>query len=237
MVIGFLILRITFLKTLGKLIEASLLAGHTVFLFYDENEVLPGKEYQRVNRQKLSWFEAKGARLMDFSLERLGGLAGRGIDVLAVHEGYYVLNKHLDAVKALRNSGIIFISLPHFFENVRVPIEAVHDFDKTIYVSDFALDTHLEITHTAKQEVEDSSWVMGSPLFDQFENLDKAVLRNKFNVPAGKKVVLFFCTCHIRRDPLEVLHLGAKHLVGKTETCGAQRPLGVLIGCIVFSVS
>jgi len=198
--IGFLVLRDTFFKTMGSLIELSIKRGHTVSLFYDPASVSGEKAYQRVTEKKLSVFKAMSANLIEFQLKEFGELGKRyGLDVMVLPEGYHMLRAQLEDIARLQASGTYVISLNHFFEIAGNPVEALDYFDKTYYTSQFALDTHFFLAKNdsmtvgqLRRKYAPKYEIASSPMFDQLVGLDPKHFREEFSVPEGKKVVLFF---------------------------------------------
>lgn len=196
--IGFLLLRDTFFKTMGSLIAASTQRGHHVILLYDEGAVWGAKAYQRVTKDKLLIFEEMGAEAVKFQMNDLAtvGLKHQ-LDMLVTHEGFYFLQDQLEQVQQLRETGTRVVSLAHFFENIRAPLASLEQFDKTFYLSQFAVDTHFLLdgganTKEPRQRVSMRYEISGSPMFDQLGDLDPETARLHYGIPADKKVVLFF---------------------------------------------
>ena len=196
--IGFLLLRDTFLKTLGSLIQASLDRGHNVLLLYTQGPAQGSKAYQQVTEEKLSIFTQQGAEAVTFSLEDLGELKEKfQLDALAAHEGYYMLHEHMKEIQQARKSGVKVVTLPHFYENAMRLLESLDYFDKTYYLSQFAVDTHFGIYSEGEAEGKKSAYrrryeVMGSPMFDQMGQVDRDLVRRDLNIPADKRVIVFF---------------------------------------------
>jgi hypothetical protein len=197
MKIGFLVLRETFLKTMGSLIMECLKAGHEVILFYDEQSATGVKSYQRVTKQKLGGFESLGAQVFGVDSRGLDKLEPFDINVLVLVEGFHFFRDRLNQLKQLRKTGTKIISLSHFFENLRYPLEALGYFDKTYYLSSFAVDTHFRLYGENPAKVKDSLYsskfeVSGSPMFDQLTDLDEDEIRREMGISPEKKVVVFF---------------------------------------------
>jgi hypothetical protein len=196
--IGFLILRDTFLKTTGNLIEASLNRGFSVTIFYDENAITGTKAYQKISPQKLVDFQKKGARQVRVKISQLADLNIKNpVDVLVTHEGYYNLKNQLDQLEKLRRSGIKVISLCHFFEITAQPLEALTFFDKTYYLSDYSLKLHFQVqapteSLEALRQYRPNFEVLGSPMFDRIAGLNKNECKKELKTPASQPMVLLF---------------------------------------------
>jgi len=196
--IGFLLLRDTFLKTTGNLIEASLNRGFPVTIFYDENATTGAKAYQKITSQKLVEFQKMGANLAQVKLSQLSELIAKNpLDVLVTHEGYYNLKNQLDQVDQLRRRGTKVISLCHFFEITAQPLEALTYFDKTYYLSDYSLKLHFQVqapTESLKalRQYQPNFEVLGSPMFDQIADLSKDACKKEMGIPTHQPVVLLF---------------------------------------------
>jgi hypothetical protein len=199
MKIGFLILRDTMLKTLGSLIETSLDHGHIVTLLYDEKSVSGTKAYQRITREKLVFFEELGASLSPVDSSELASeVKNLRLQVLVLLEGFFYFENYAAELDTLRTSGTKIVSLPYFFENSNQPLEALNHFDKSYYLSSFALDTHFfrlgqpDVTET-KRRFASRVEITGSPMFDQLVKMkDITRYRPEFGIPDGRKVVVLF---------------------------------------------
>lgn len=197
--IGFLLLRDTFLKTMGSLIQASIDRGHQVTILYTDELIGGSKAYQRITAEKLSLFSQQEVEVVPYLLKDLGKVKDKfGLDVLVTHEGYYVLNSYLSDIQTARENGVKIISLAHFYENtMRLP-EALNYFDKTYYLSQFAVDTHFQLysnggsADTMEKTYRGRYEALGSPMFDQIKNIDTIGSRAEFGIPLGKRVVIFF---------------------------------------------
>ena len=195
--IAFLLQRDTFLKTMGGLIKASLNRKHTTVILYDPTPIIGSKKNQQVTREKLVDLENGGAEIVGFTLEEIVSLCKqKKVDVLVTHEGYYNLKMHLDAISGLRQAGVKVVSLGHFFEIAVQPLDALTFFDKTYYLSDYALDLHLQLNlpmeerDKAKHLYSDRYEVLGSPMFDQVGGLNKIQIKNELGIPIDQPVVV-----------------------------------------------
>lgn len=191
--IGFIILRDTFFKTLGKLVEASAQAGHKPVLLYDSVSSLGSKSSQSVTPEKLAVFAGVDPEVHEFQYGDLDKVSGKfGVDVVCVHEGYHFLQGKLDKVQVSRKAGARFVSLPHFFEIAHHPPAALEAFDLTVYLSDYARYAHFEIAEATNQlpAYQAKSFVGGSPMFDQLRGLNKVSAKAELGLPADKAVIL-----------------------------------------------
>ncbi|MEX2160726.1 MAG: hypothetical protein WD751_02335 [Anaerolineales bacterium] len=199
--IGFLLLRDTFFKTMGELIEASVERGHTALLLYSEETAGGPKAYQQVTKEKLAPFAKLGGKGTPFQLSELAQLKEKfQLDVLVTHEGYYFLTGHLKDLGMSRREGVLAVSLSHFYENIRHPLESLLYFDKTYYLSDFSVDTHFAIANGGKRREEFAGLyeASGSPMFDQLMGLKRDEARRELGIPEGKRVVVFFAPVIVR---------------------------------------
>ncbi|MEX2144500.1 MAG: hypothetical protein WD740_07890 [Anaerolineales bacterium] len=199
MKIGFLLLRDTFLKTMGSLIQASINRNHQVYLFTSDELTGGSKAYQRITPEKLSTFSQHNVELAPLLLKDLGKLKEKFLlDVLVTHEGYYVLNEYLTEIQRARKSGVKVISLTHFYENSMRLIESLNYFDKTYYLSRFAVDIHFRLYGNGSSiAAMESSYggrveAMGSPMFDQLKSINAKSVRTEFGIPQGMRVVILF---------------------------------------------
>jgi hypothetical protein len=199
MKIGFLLLRDTFLKTMGSLIQASIDRDHQVYLIYSDELVSGSKAYQQVKAEKLSAFSQNNVKVVPFLLKDLGKLKEKLLlDILVTHEGYYLLYDYLADIQAARKSGVKVISLAHFYETSMRLTESLNYFDKTYYLSQFAVDTHFKLYSNSvslgalQKNYNGRYEATGSPMFDQLRNIDRSAVRAEFNIPQDKRVVIFF---------------------------------------------
>ena len=198
MKIGFLLLRDTYLKTMGSLMEASLNRDQQVVILYTEDPIRGDKAYQRITAEKLAPIFQKGVKAVPFLLKDLGKVKEKfQLDVLVTLEGYYMLNSYLAEIQMARKKGVKVVSLPHFFENIMRLPESLDYFDKTYYLSQFAVEAHFTLygdgsAERTRNEYRGQYEAMGSPMFDQLKNVDQEEARAEFGIPAGKRVVLFF---------------------------------------------
>jgi hypothetical protein len=199
MKLGFLVLRDTFLKTMGSLIEASLKSGYTAIIFYDETLSSTSKAYQRVTSEKLLGLISLGAVTVKLNLTDFVKIVEQTkVDVLVTHEGSHTLKAQRQQIIGLRKKGIKVVSLCHFFEISAQPLEALGIFDKTYYLSKYARDLHFSLqspasqTGEALQKYNNLFEITGSPMFDQLVGLDQFNSKRDLGIPRDKQVVLLF---------------------------------------------
>lgn len=208
MKIGFLLKRVTYLKTMGSLIQASLARHHEVVLFYIPGASKGTKAYQNVSREKLKPLEILGADLVEIEIEDISTLGRRfGIDVLVTQEGFYNFRAQLDALQALRKSDVRLVSLSHFFEIAQQPLDALEYFDRTFYISEYARDLHFDLQHSEREIVSEKKRlanhlsVAGSPMFDQIGKISRDEARKDLGLSLNRKVVLLIDPVISRATP------------------------------------
>lgn len=194
--IGFLIGRMTHFKTLGNLIDASLAAGHEVWLFHLAHADWGSKNYQKVVLEDLPQFANGQPNFAPFQLEDVGGLGERfGLDALVTHEGYRVMQGFGLAAELLRlrASGTRTFALSHFYEFSKQPLEALDHFDRTFFMSEFGCDLMFDL-NDANEAVREKylarTAVVSTPAFEQIGKTDPAAARKEFGIPLEKPVVL-----------------------------------------------
>jgi len=198
MKIGFLLLRDTYLKTMGSLMEASLNRDHQVMILYTEAPIRGNKAYQRITTEKLAPISPKGVEAVPFLLKDLGKVKEKfQLDALVTLEGYYMMNSYLAEIQVARKKGVKVVSLAHFFENIMRLPESLDYFDKTYYLSQFAVDAHFMLygdgsAERTRKGCRGQQEAIGSPMFDQLIDVDQEEARAEFGIPADKRVVLFF---------------------------------------------
>ena len=196
--IGFLLLRKTYLKTMGALIDACLEAGHSVFIFYQPNAIHGEKAYQNVRPDNIPDFLGGQAQIVEFELRDFEKLHDEyKMNIVVTHEGYHVLHDDVPEkkFKYLRASGVKLVSLCHFFESSQQPLEALNYFDKTLYMSEYARQLHFELQGAPRTLAEDIygelGVAVGAPLFDPIGSTKPEQIRGALSIPADKKVILF----------------------------------------------
>ena len=199
MKIGFLVLRNTYLKTMGSLVDACIKGGHTAIIFYDEASSSSSKAYQRVTSKKLHGLISLGAVPVRLNLTDFAKIVGQThVDVLVTHEGSHTLKAQRQQIIDLRKKGIKVVSLCHFFEISAQPLDALTIFDKTYYLSEYARELHFRLqsparqTRKAFQKYCSLFEVTGSPMFDQVVGLDQYNSKKEMGIPYDKQVVLLF---------------------------------------------
>ena len=193
--LAFLLQRSTDLKSMGPLAAKALEKGHEALLFYFEEVEAKNKEYLKVRQKHFAPLVEAGASAHALNLQEVATIKNFAVDALIIQEAFHSLNSNLDALENLRKSGIKLISIAHFFEMSKTPLDALKLFDKSIYLSKFARDLHLSLAGKSKKldyekNVGQYSAVAGSPMFDQFRNMNKEQVRKKLGIESGKKVVL-----------------------------------------------
>jgi hypothetical protein len=197
MKIGFLLQRATDLKSMGPLAMESLERGHQAVLLYFTEVESKAKSYLQVKNKDLKVLLSKNAQAIGIRKEELDALKNmHKLDMLIVQEGYHSLNSELDKLQILREQGVKLISLSHFFEIAKRPLEALFLFDLTIYISDFAKVLHFKLqnmTRKQKQEMKPFSnqiAVAASPMFDQILEIDRKKARRELGIDQNSRVVL-----------------------------------------------
>ena len=210
--IGFVVLRNTLLKTYGCLIEACLGKGHNVFAFYQPQAAHAGKAYQAVSRETFSPFQDDRFVPIEHYPEEstLSGLCEKyQINVLVAHEGYHVFKTYglYEDIPRIKEAGIKLVSICHFYETAQRPLEVLDIFDKTYYISPFGRDLHFKLQvdsgrqEAVREEYASRFEVAGSAMFDQIGRCTNEQARKQYNLPPGKKVVLFMAPVTTRGTP------------------------------------
>ena len=195
--IGFLIHRKPFLKVLGPLIKESMKRGDHVVLLYTIGSTTGEKSYQNVDTEYLIKTFGNDADLMVFTSQNLAKVCLKAkVSALVTLEGYYHASNqdYLGELVSLKNKGVQLISLSHFFEFILRPQEALDLFDQSIYLSDYQVKLHFDLLGDKNGELQsqyvNKHFTAGSPIFDLIASHEHQNLRDKFNIPKEKKVVL-----------------------------------------------
>ncbi len=198
MIIGFLMLRNTFLKTLGGVIEEGLKQGHRAVLFYDPTLELGAKSYQSFGPGDCPTFVSGRPDLVDCTSQTLPQRCAQiGVQVLVTQEGYNLGGQsgYTDAFIELKRSGVKTASVCNFYETSTWSLEALDHFDKTYYLSEYARQLHFSVQPrehrgVRREQLLAKQEVVGSPVFDLLRNVDPDDAREAFGIARGKKVVL-----------------------------------------------
>ena len=192
--IGFYLKRETYLKIMGALIDLCVQRGHEVLLACVTEGGVGDKAYQTLDRTKLSYFVDLGCEILP--VEGISDLRNQSLDVLVTLEGFHTLQGQFDEIESLRSEGTKIVSLTHFFEIAKRPLEALEIFDKTYYISEYAKDLHVHLRAQGaelvrvKRALEHKVEVAGSPMFDQIGRLSREDARAELGIPADRKMVL-----------------------------------------------
>ncbi|MEX1248249.1 MAG: hypothetical protein WEA61_07165 [Anaerolineales bacterium] len=194
--IAFYFQRVTYLKTMGGLLEAALRQGHEVIVFYeDAARPLGDKSYQVATAETFSNFRIPRKNISGITaLSQLRDSSS--FDVLVTHEGFHTLRADLDVIAELRKSGVKVISLVHFFEIAQGSLAALNNFDLTIYPSEFCRDLHFRLQSRSmdwrrERDARSGQWaVAGSAMFDQIGVISREDARKELDIAPNAKVVL-----------------------------------------------
>lgn len=179
---------------MGPLIDLCVQRGHQVLLAYASEIGLGDKTYQAVDPTKLANFAIAGCKLL--RVEEVDDLHDHSLDVLVTIEGFYSLNTQLKHIGMLRSNGTRVVSLTHFFEIAKQPLDALDAFDKTYYISEFARDLHFELqakasqVERAKKKYAHKFQVSGSPMFDPIGGISREAAKRELGIPDDVKTVL-----------------------------------------------
>lgn len=188
--IGFIILRDTFLKDFGSLITSSLENGHDVILFYDSQAAPERKNYQRVSLETLSVFSHKHVEKVAFnSLEIVEKCEETSPQILITIDGKLVKDSRAKVIAQLKKRNIKLVSLGSFFETALLPMDHLHEFDLTLYLSEYARNLHFIAQGNAaardslKRSFLHKSAVTSSPIFDQLLFSKPGGVRKHYGIP------------------------------------------------------
>lgn len=195
MKIAFLLQRATDLKSMGPLAAKALESGHHALLFYFAEVEAKNKSYLKVRQKHLKPLLRLGASAQAIAVHELLLIEEYGVDALIIQEAFHSLNSELVALEKLRNRGIKIISLAHFYEMAKTPLKALKLFDKSIHLTKYSRELQISLAKISnevvlKKDIEQFTDIAGSPMFDQFTNLNKEQARKMLGIKSGRRVVL-----------------------------------------------
>ena len=196
--IGLLLQRATDLKWAGPFAEEALGAKHQVTLFALEGQG-SAKGYLSLSEHDCGELLQAGAHYAALKTEQIDSHTQlTQQDALLMLEGFHTQQANLEAWRSLRAKGPRLISLPHFFEICKRPLEALDDFDATLYVSQYARDLHIQIQGEGAQK---SQPALGSPMFDQLKRVSREQSRKEIGIAKQERVVLLMAPVILPTTP------------------------------------
>lgn len=197
MTLGVLVLRRSFLKVLGGVIQAGLDRGHRLVILWDDGPTKPG---DRLSEADLApWPDAERVR---YAPDRVAAqLASLGVNALVSSELYYHISRAelTDAYAAARSSGVRLYSVSYIFDSVWREPEGYALLDRTCYVSEYWRNLHWLSPQFAdgferigdRNVLEARSAVTGSPMLDHWALVNPIAARARYGLPLDRPVVLF----------------------------------------------
>lgn len=194
MTLGVLVLRRSYLKVLGCIIQAALDRGHTVLLFWERGVSKPGETLREADFA--AWPAAKPVVYDDTQPDRQF-LEYRLDAVISTELFLHVQTAGLEtAYQNARRAGVRFYSVSYIFDTAWNDPAAYHLVDRTCYVSEYQRQLHWRLYADAFRAVGGSdrltagSAVTGSPMLDQFALVDRDAVRRRYHLPPEQPVVL-----------------------------------------------
>jgi hypothetical protein len=207
MTVGVLLIRRSFIKVLGSVIQALLDRGHRTVLFWDASGRVSKAGDTLTEADLAAWPGAETVRYDPASAERLFRQAG--LDALVSTELYsYILAGGLQsAFEAIRAAGVHLYSVSHIFDTAWSDPAGYRLLERTFYVSDYQRDLHWRMYADdfaavgPRPVLEARSAVTGSPMLDQLAAVDPVAARRRYDLPEGRPVVVFMSLKMAVPDP------------------------------------
>lgn len=181
---------------------------HVAYLLKWESKSRQGKDYLALKKSQTELLERAGAKLVSVTDESMSEFSnGLGLDFVIIQEGFHTQSSNLDRFQTLRDKGTQIVSLAHFFEICKRPLEALNAFDRNLYVSEYARDLHFRLqgsqkgTSLAWEDLLAKTAVASSPMFDQFRSIDRDESRKKLGIDANERVVLLMAPVILPTTP------------------------------------
>jgi len=230
--LGFLVLRKSFLKVMGALIQAALDRNHDVVLVWDHREAKPGEE---VARTDLAPWPA--ARVVPWSrgTPLAPVLRAAGVHALVGPSLYSVIHAfRLDAeVEAIRAGGVRLYSVDYGLDTITSDPAGYRVVDVTFYTSEWQRQLHWRVKAEGFARIGDEraltarSAVVGSTMLDQLATVDRAAVRKRYGLD-DRPVVLFMTLKMQVPDPWRRLVWGDSPRVWRAAWALATRHAGLV---------
>ena len=202
MTIGFLVLRNTYFKFFGPVIEQALKSGHQVFCLHDYNQPKEGsKGYQFPDIERAPVFQNGKPLFLSFKSNEdfIEQALNAGVQAIVSID---FLKSHFFLQEKLKEKGIFWFSLQNGFDSGPLSGEHLEKPNKffvyspewTEWMFDYLRKTGK--TQEAdfsvfKQKLNNKVEAVGFWPVEQQKLIDSEKVRNKWAIPNGKKVVLF----------------------------------------------
>jgi hypothetical protein len=205
MTIGLLVLRRSYLKVLGSLIQCALDRGHTAIIFWDRSTSKPGETLRESDFAP--W---PAVKLIPYDPEQPDRqfLEYRINAVVSTELFLHVNSAGREATyHAARQAGVRFYSVSYIFDTAWNDPRAYHLIERTCYVSEYQRQLHWRLYAERFAEVGSrtrliaGSAITGSPMLDQLALVDREEVRRRYRLPADRPIVLLMSLKMAVPDP------------------------------------
>lgn len=213
MTLAVLVLRRSYLKVLGSLIQTALDRDHKVVILWHDGPTKPG---ERVTEADLAHWP--GAERVRYEPRDLAAqLARLGIESLVSTELY----QHMsgvglrEAFSAARRSGVRLYSVSYIFDSAWSDPAGYNLIDRTCYVSEYQRELHWKLHASGfdrigdRSALEAASAVTGLSMLDQLAVVDPVKARRRYGLPADRPIVVLMSLKMNVPDPWRRLVWGA----------------------------
>ena len=194
MKIAFLASRKGYLKVMGSLIQAAIERGHEAILLSDPGERKPG---EAATSADLAHWPAARVLACRRGEPLLPLLRANGVSALVGPSLHFVLTSMGRAPEmATRDEAVRLYSVDYVLETLTSEPEAYRVVDVTFYATEFERRLHWDLLDerfavvARDVSLEARSAVCGSTMLDQLALVDRAAVRRRLGIVAGRPVVL-----------------------------------------------
>ena len=206
--IGFLVTRKGYLKVLGSVIQAAVDHRHRVTLLWDPLETKPGELIDPA--EDLAAWPRAIVRQWNRGTPLLPALQAAGVEALVGTRLFYVLKAYgYEAeMAALAPAGIRVFNVDYIYDTITLDPDAYRYVDTTFYLSELQREVHWRVKAKEFAELggDAATWrrrsaVCGSTMTDQLARVDRAEVRRRYGIAAGRPVVVFTSLKMVVPDP------------------------------------
>lgn len=205
MTLGVLVLRRSYLKVLGCVIQAAMDRGFSVVLFWDPRVSKPGEALREVDFG--CWPAAKLVTYDNARPDRQF-IEFRVDAVVSTELFLHVQAAGLEgAYRSAQRAGVRFHSVSYIFDTAWNDPAAYNLLERTCYVSEYQRQLHWRLYAEAfkaiggPERLAAGSAVTGSPMLDQLALVDPDAVRRRYALPSDRPIILLMSLKMAVPDP------------------------------------